>query len=130
MMVANSTCQSSKVGGISVLYFNARSLLPKIDELRAISMSVKPHVICIVEFWLDDSIQDCEVSIENYNLVRLDRNRHGGGVLIYVIMSLPHKLVLAGSPDLVLSVSCSLSVITFCVFYRPPCTPALFLILF
>ena len=58
--------------------------------------------------------------------VRLDRNRHGGGVLIYVIISLSHKLVLAWSPDLellVLSVSCSLSVITFCVFYHPPCTP-------
>ena len=108
------------------MYYNARSLLPKIDELRALSMTVKPHVICIVETWLDESIQDSELSIENYNLVRLDRNRHGGGVLIYVIKSLSHNHVFSGSPDLellVLSVNFSSSIITFCVFYRPPCTP-------
>ena len=63
-------------------------------------MSVKPHVIGIVETWLDESIQESELSIENYNLVRLDRNRHGGGVLIYVIMSLSFNLVFSGSIDL------------------------------
>ena len=40
----------------------------RIDELRVLSMSVNPHIICIVETWLDESIQDRELSIENYNL--------------------------------------------------------------
>ena len=88
-------------------------------------MSTKPHVICIVETWLDECIQDSELSIANYKLVRLDRNRHGGGVLIYVITFLSHSVVFSGSSDLellVLSVNATLSVITFCLFYRPPST--------
>ena len=67
------TCSFCKVGELSILYFNARSLLPKIDELRAL---VQPYVICIVETWLDESIQDVELSVKNYTLVRLDRYRH------------------------------------------------------
>ena len=41
-------------------------------------------------------------------------------------MSLSHNIVFSGSPNLellVLSVDFSSSIITFCVFYRPPCTP-------
>ena len=33
---------------------------------------------------LDDSIQDAEVKIDNYKLIRKDRNRYGGGVATYV----------------------------------------------
>ena len=124
-MPKSSQC---KVGELSILYFNARSLLPKIDELRALSTAIQPHVICIVETWLDESIQDIELSVDNYNLVRLDRNRHGGGVLVYLIMSLSFNIVFSGSNDLellVLSVSVSSSVITLCTFYRPPSTPSI-----
>ena len=93
-------------------------------------MSVKPHVICIVESWRDKSIHDSELSIENYNLFRLDRNRLGGGVLIDVIMSFSHNLVFSGSNDielLILSVKLNFSVITFIV---PLVYLVLFLILF
>ena len=55
-------------------------------------------VIRINESWLDDSILDCELTIANYNLVRLDRNRHGGGILLYIRDTLSFSLVLSG-PD-------------------------------
>ena len=58
----------------------------------------------------------------------MDRNRHGGGVLVYLIMSLSFNIVFSGSNDLellVLSVSVSSSVITLCTFYRPPSTPSI-----
>ena len=29
-------------------------------------------------------ISDDEISIDGYNVVRADRNRHGGGVLIFI----------------------------------------------
>ena len=64
-----------KIGDLSVLYFNARSLLPKIDELRALSLFHRPHLICIVELWLDNQILNCELSIDDYDIIRLDRNR-------------------------------------------------------
>jgi len=43
-----------------------------------------PDVICIVESWLDYTIADSEIFIQGYSIVRLDRSRHGGGVLIFV----------------------------------------------
>lgn len=43
------------------VYFNARSLLPKLDELRALCLTYQPHVICVVESWLDESIQEEEI---------------------------------------------------------------------
>ena len=33
----------------SVIYFNCRSLLPKLDELRAICATHCPDVVCLVE---------------------------------------------------------------------------------
>ena len=39
--------------------------------------------MCIVESWMENEIYDNEMSIDGYNIVRADRNRHGGGVLIF-----------------------------------------------
>jgi len=58
------------------MYFNVRSLLPKMDHLRATCCTSSPDVICVVESWLDHTI--------GYSIVRLDRSRHGGGVQIFV----------------------------------------------
>lgn len=67
----------------SILQFNARSLFNKIDDLRLRASKFAPDVICISESWLDSSIHDGSVSIPNYNLVRSDRDIHGGGVAIF-----------------------------------------------
>ena len=37
---------------LNILYFNARSLPPKIDELRLICAATSPHIVCVVETWL------------------------------------------------------------------------------
>ena len=36
------------------------------------------------ETWLDPSVQDSEVDIEGYSLIRKDRNRKGGDVCMYI----------------------------------------------
>ena len=69
---------------VSILYYNARSILPKLACLRAEAVANNPSIICIVETWLSENISDSEISIENYQIVRLNRNRHGGGVLVYI----------------------------------------------
>ena len=33
---------------------------------------------------LSEEISDAEISIPDYSVIRLDRNRHGGGIAIYV----------------------------------------------
>ena len=116
---------SSQSGELSVIYYNARSLIPKIDELRAIAEAKHPDIICIVESWLSNEIQDNELVISNYQLARLDRNRHGGGILIYVHTSLVFD-VLSERPSnlelLAISVNSPCSSHKFCIalFYRPP----------
>jgi hypothetical protein len=38
----------------------------------------------ITETWLDESVANAEIHIDNYNIVRSDRCRNGGGVCMYI----------------------------------------------
>ena len=83
---------------MSFMHVNIRSLLSKEQntttsknpfyakfyELQAIA-SVNTHdLIAITETWLDDTIPNSEIMIPNYlPPERKDRNRHGGGIMIY-----------------------------------------------
>ena len=46
--------------------------------------SYHPHIICIVETWLSNEIDSTEIDIPGYQLYRKDRNRQGGGILMYI----------------------------------------------
>jgi hypothetical protein len=67
-----------------VMHCNCRSLLPKVDELRAAMKSVKPSFIATTETWLNNGISNTEVDINGYCVERHDRNSRGGGVAIYI----------------------------------------------
>ena len=110
---------------LHIIYYNARSLLPKLDELCAVVEASNPDVICIVESWLSDEILDDEIAIDNYQILRLNRNRHGGGLVMYIHSSLSYQVLSAGANGhelLVVSVSTLNSLCKFCIslFYRPP----------
>ena len=104
---------------VSILYCNARSILPKLACLCAEAVANNPSIICIVETWLSENISDSEISIENYQIARLDRNRHGGGVLMYIHNSLSWEILQRGPNDLelmALSVSSSsINTVKHCV---------------
>ena len=107
------------------MYFNARSIFPKIDYLRAEAVARNPLIICIVESWLSPDISDDEISIDGYQIIRLDRNRNGGGVLMFIHSSLICKHLSISSDGLELlsiSVSSNHSSGKHCisVLYRPP----------
>ena len=111
---------------LNCLYFNVCSLLPKLDNLRITCNLYSPDVVCIVETWLDSIIDDSEIHIQGYSVTRLDRTRHGGGVLIYVKNIYSCSLLFKGSPEfecIIMSV-CYSTIVSpaFCiaVFYRPP----------
>ena len=70
--------------GLHFLHLNVRRLLPKIEEIRQLVKQLKIGVICLTESWLDETISDEEIAINNYCIVRKDRNRKGGGVCVYV----------------------------------------------
>ena len=51
-------CSCLNAGTLSILYFNARSLIPKFDELCLLVETHQPDIVCIVETWLDHNISD------------------------------------------------------------------------
>lgn len=70
---------------------NIASLTKHKEEL-AIFISKQPFIIfCLNETGLDWSIDNSEVEIPGYNLVRKDRNWNGGGVGIYLRNVIPHE---------------------------------------
>ena len=75
---------------------------------------------------MDDSVSDNDLSISNYQLFRLDRNRHGGGIAIYIHISFSCKVILKGGPFALEFISISIvsqSSFCLCLFYRPPSSP-------
>ena len=73
-----------KAKGLHFIGLNIRSLLPKLSELKLLTANISPATICLSETWLDDSVTDNEIALPNYSIVRKDRNRHGGGVCLYI----------------------------------------------
>jgi hypothetical protein len=70
--------------GLYFLHLNARSLLPKLDEVRILATKSKPVVIGITETWLDKSVEDSEVEILGYIIHRQDRKRNLCGVCMFI----------------------------------------------
>ena len=85
-----------------------------------------PDIICVVETWLDPTIDDFEISIQGYCVHRVDRNRHGGGVLVFIKDVFTCSLLYRGTPEfelIILTANASVgSSPDFCIalFFRPP----------
>ena len=72
---------------------NINSLLSKIGELRFIAKSTNAVVIGICEFKLDASVLEQEISIDNYKILRCDRNSHGGSLACCVRNDLSYNIL-------------------------------------
>ena len=84
---------------LKIVYLNARSILPKFDELVLMVQARQPDIVSIVESWLDQDVDDSEINISGYQIFRADRSRHGGGVLVYIKSHLTgHAIPEAASP--------------------------------
>ena len=60
-------------------------LLKNIDQLRLFCETHKPHVLCLNETKLDNEIRDEDLVIEGFHSIyRKDRDRHGGGVAMFI----------------------------------------------
>ena len=62
------------------------------DELRDIAKRTKAAVIGISESKLDSTVLDPGIYIDNYEILRFDRNRHGRGVACYIRSDISCKL--------------------------------------
>ena len=70
--------------GLLICSLNAPSLTKHKDEIEVLVRDNKIDIFIINETTLDEKIKDERVSIVGYNLLRRDRNRHGGGVTIFL----------------------------------------------
>ena len=77
--------------GLHFIHLNARSMYPKLAELRLLAQKCNPAVLSITETWLDSSHTDEEIKIEKYTVLRRDRESHAGGVCMYVRNNLIHE---------------------------------------
>ena len=69
----------------SIILMNAQSILPKIEQLQIVSSLKNPHIICLTETWLNESVDSTLIHVPNYRLCRTDRrNRKGGGTAIFI----------------------------------------------
>jgi len=66
------------------------------DELAATCQACGPDTICIVESWLSSDTTDDGVSLPKYSTIRFDRNRHGGGIIVFLKNNLPFEVVMSG----------------------------------
>ena len=74
-----------KARGLSVLHLNVRSLLGKMDQLRLLCEHNGADIITLSETWLNKDIDDSEIELPGYSIIRRDRSeRTGGGVIIYI----------------------------------------------
>ena len=85
----------SETKGLKLVHLNARSVLPKIDQLRLTLEDSRIDIITMSETWLHPQIDPAMVRIEGYSLFRQDRTRKhakglkkGGGLIVYVKNSL------------------------------------------
>ena len=101
------------------------SLLKHIDEIRHVFRSTPFDISAINESKIDESILDNEISIPGYNLIRKDRNRAGGGVVLYIRNNIPfsdRKDLVPSSLEMVcaeINRPHSKSFLA-CTWYRPP----------
>ena len=79
-----------KSRGLHFIHLNINSLLTKIEELRIIAKPTNAAIIGISESKLDESVLEPEIQMDDYKILRCDRNRHGGGVACYSSLLL-HK---------------------------------------
>ena len=131
---------------MKLFYANAGSFLNKNDELRiSVNNIYDPDIICIVETHLNSNIDNNEISMENYNIFRQDRDfkikqvtqdalfstdgegssdisvSGGGGSLIYVKSYLRVELIdFKVADSLAISVQTNVGNVVIACVYRSP----------
>ena len=57
----------------------------------SVKITVKVYAVCVVETWLGEEIADSEISLPDYHLYRLDRNRHTGPAQLECLLISIHR---------------------------------------
>ena len=72
-------------------YLNVNSTRNKFDGIECILSEGLVDIFAISESKLDESFPLSQFSLTDFSNHRKDRNRHGGGLMIYVRSDIPHR---------------------------------------
>ena len=95
-------------------------------DLNVLIDDTHADIVSVNETHIDDTINDFELGIAGYTLHRNDRNRHGGGVALYIRNDIKHKvrndLSMEGIESLCVEISKGINnePLLICSMYRPP----------
>jgi len=97
----------------------------KLDDIKASIIDTEaPTILALTETWLNDEIANNDLIIPGYNGYRKDRNRHGGGLLVYIKEELPsyRRIDLEPQTNEALVIQCKIGNknVVISNWYRPP----------
>ena len=71
------------VNNMKIYHLNVRSLVNKVDEITVEAQDF--DIVGFTETHLDDTIPNDDINMPDFRTpIRRDRNRHGGGIAVYV----------------------------------------------
>ena len=121
-----STLSDSLYHGLKIGCRNIRGLLGKIDELRFLVLECNFDIMGICETFLDDNVADHEIIINGFNVIRRDRHRDGGGVLLYIKEGIFYDqegltvLTCPNNESVWVNIKCAKNGLALGIMYRPP----------
>lgn len=103
-------------------HINIRSLFPKVAELKDKLIDCGFDVLAMCETWLHCGINNSDIKVDGYSLVRRDRVGRGGGVGIYIRNEIKFNVIHTGHEieQLWVMLHCDNLRFVFGVVYRPP----------
>ena len=112
---------------MKLCHLNINSLPNKVDHLKYILRNTPFDIITISESHCDENITDSELHIDGFNIIRKDRSRHGGGIVMYIKDSVRFTVVNTFEYQLEclwirLNVIKKVKPLLICAIYRPPNT--------
>ena len=109
--------------GLLQCSLNARSVMNKKLDIQALLVAEYLDVLAVTETFLGDEILDSELVGGDYTIFRRDRNRRGGGVMLYVknsISAIRRTDLETNCEVLWVELSTGPSKVLLGTFYRPP----------
>lgn len=78
--------------GLKIAHVNICSIRNKLQDLSEVLSSACLNILALSETHVDETFQDGELFIQEYDIYRKDGNAHGGGVAMYVQSQIPVKI--------------------------------------
>ena len=107
-----------------ISHYNINSVRNKFLEISPLLVDGCLDIFGITETKLDDSFPHEQFKIDDFKHVRQDRNSHGGGIMVYVRDTIPHRFnkgTFAGIDCVNVELSMKKKKWNIMFIYRPPC---------